>query len=123
MPIRRTASLHSRGWHGSFAMDETSMKRLGDSRQLLGATGGGSHKGMTPCLRAIAGPGRDPTLLFHIIYVSVNVLAIGQRERTRAAVRDIRHVFLEADHDGVGVLATLAGRKDLPRASYVLHSS
>jgi len=57
------------------------------------------------------------------VYVSVNVLAAGQRERTRAAVREIRHVFLEADHDGAEVLATLAARRDLPRPSYVLHSS
>src|SRR5438045_9549778 len=99
MPIRRTASLHSHGWHGSFAMDERSMKRLGDSRQHLGATGGVSHKGMTPCLRAIAGPGRDPTLLFHIMYCSVNALEPGRRSRTRESVAAIRHVFLDADND------------------------
>src|SRR5437868_6984501 len=104
MPIRRTASLHSHGWHGSFAMDETSMKRLGDSRQLLGATGGGSHKGMTPCLRAIAGPGRDPTLLFHIMYVSLNAIAPHQRSRRRDAILAIRHVFLHADHSASKVL-------------------
>src|SRR5438105_5979774 len=104
MPSRRTASLHSHGWHGSFAMDETSMKRLGDSRQLLGATGGGSHKGMTSSLRAIAGPGRDPTLLFHIMFISVNAVTAGTRARTRDAIRAIRHVFLDVDYDSRGVL-------------------
>jgi len=57
------------------------------------------------------------------VYVSVNVLAADQRQRTRAVVRDVRHVFLDADHDGAGVLARVAGRTDVPRPSYVLHSS
>jgi len=57
------------------------------------------------------------------VYVSVNVLAAGQRARTRVVVRDVRHVFLDADSDSAGLLAALAVRKDLPRPSYVLHSS
>jgi len=57
------------------------------------------------------------------VYVSVNVLTPAKRSRTRDAVRAVRHLFLEADHDAPGVLATIASRPDLPRPSYVLHSS
>src|SRR5262245_33305344 len=39
------------------------------------------------------------------------------------AVREIRHVFLEEDADGPGLLAALTTRPDLPPPSYVLHSS
>jgi hypothetical protein len=57
------------------------------------------------------------------VYISVNGLAPHQRSRRRDAVRNVRHVFLEADHDGAGVLARIAARADLPSPSYVLHSS
>jgi hypothetical protein len=57
------------------------------------------------------------------VYVSVNALAPEQRSRTRDAVRNIRHVFMDADHDGAGVLARITARADLPSPSYVLHSS
>ncbi len=57
------------------------------------------------------------------VYVSVNAIAANRRSRRRDAVGAIRHVFLEADHDGARVLATIAGRDDLPPPSYVLHSS
>lgn len=57
------------------------------------------------------------------VYVSLNAVAPHQRSRTRNVVREIRHVFLDADHDGEGVLARIASRRDLPHPSYVLHSS
>jgi len=57
------------------------------------------------------------------VYVSVNAIAPGRRTRTRDAIRAIRHVFVEVDHDGRGVLATIDARRDLPTPSYVLHSS
>lgn len=57
------------------------------------------------------------------IYVSVNAIAPGSASRTRGAVAGIRHVFVEADQDGDGVLAAIARRRDLPPPSYVLHSS
>lgn len=57
------------------------------------------------------------------VYVSVNAIAPGRRSRTRDAIRAIRHVFVEVDHDGRGVLATINARRDLPTPSYVLHSS
>jgi hypothetical protein len=57
------------------------------------------------------------------VYVSVNAVAAGKHARTRDSIASIRHVFLEADHDGDGVLARLHARSDVPPASYVLHSS
>jgi len=57
------------------------------------------------------------------IYVSVNAIASGRRSRTRDAIGAVRHVFLDADHDGSTVLSRVAARQDLPSPSYVLHSS
>jgi hypothetical protein len=57
------------------------------------------------------------------VYVSVNAIQPGRRSRSREAIGAIRHVFLEADHDGPAVLAKIASRPDLPEPSYVLHSS
>jgi hypothetical protein len=57
------------------------------------------------------------------IYVSVNALAPHQRSRRREAVRDIRHVFLDADHAAQDVLDAVEGSNQLPRPSYVLRSS
>ena len=56
------------------------------------------------------------------VYVSVNAVRPGQ-SRTRRAIAGIRHVFLEEDTDGLGLLAALTIRPDLPPPSYVLHSS
>lgn len=57
------------------------------------------------------------------VFVSVNVIASGRRSRTREAIGAVRHVFLDADHDGPAVLSRVEARRDLPIPSYVLHSS
>jgi hypothetical protein len=57
------------------------------------------------------------------VYVSVNAIREGSTQRTRGAVGVVRHVFLEADRDGSGVLNAIMARTDLPPPSYVLHSS
>jgi len=57
------------------------------------------------------------------VYCSVNAIAPGRRSRTRDAITAIRHVFVDADHDGPTVLARIAERNDLPTPSYVLTSS
>jgi hypothetical protein len=57
------------------------------------------------------------------VFVSVNAIASGRRARTRDAIGSVRHVFLDADHDGRATLSRVCGRSDLPRPSYVLHSS
>lgn len=56
------------------------------------------------------------------VYVSVNAVRPG-RSRSRDAICGVRHVFLEEDADGPGLLAALTTRPDLPPPSYVLHSS
>jgi hypothetical protein len=57
------------------------------------------------------------------IYVSVNAIAARRRRRTRDAIASVRHVFLDADHDGDAILSAVQGRTDLHDPSYVLHSS
>jgi hypothetical protein len=57
------------------------------------------------------------------VFVSVNAIASGRRSRTRDAIGAVRHVFLDADHDGPAVLSCVEARRDLPSPSYVLHSS
>lgn len=56
------------------------------------------------------------------VYVGVNAYRPG-RSRAREAVAHVRHLFLEEDLDGPGLLAALSTRSDLPPPSYVLHSS
>ena len=57
------------------------------------------------------------------VFASVNAIRPQRKARTRDAIGEIRHVFLDADRDGQGVLAAIAGSRDLPPPSYVLHSS
>lgn len=57
------------------------------------------------------------------VFVSVNAIRPQRKARTRDAIGEIRHVFLDADRDALAVLAAIAARRDLPRPSYVLHSS
>ena len=56
------------------------------------------------------------------VYVGVNAYRPG-RSRAREAVAQVRHLFVEEDLDGPGLLAALSTRPDLPPPSYVLHSS
>lgn len=57
------------------------------------------------------------------VFVSVNAIRPQRKARTRDAIGEIRHVFLDADRDGPGVLAAISTRRDLPPPSYVVHSS
>jgi hypothetical protein len=57
------------------------------------------------------------------VYCGVNAITPWHRNRTRESIGAVRHVFLEADHDGPVVLARIAARSGLPEPSYVLHSS
>ena len=57
------------------------------------------------------------------VFVSVNAIRPQRKARTRDAIGEIRHVFLDADRDGPAVLATIAARRDLPPPSCVIHSS
>jgi hypothetical protein len=57
------------------------------------------------------------------VFVSVNAIRPQRKARTRDAIGDIRHVFLDADRDGPLLLATIQARRDLPPPSFVIHSS
>jgi hypothetical protein len=57
------------------------------------------------------------------VFVSVNAIRPQRKARTRDAIGDIRHVFLDADRDGQSVLAAIGARPDLPPPSFVIHSS
>jgi len=57
------------------------------------------------------------------VYVSVNTVAPRQRSRRRDAVREIRHVFLDADQAAQDVLDAIEASPELPNPSYVLQSS
>lgn len=55
------------------------------------------------------------------VYVSVNALTPGRRERTTAAVAAIRHLFLDIDHDAVRILPVI--EQQLPTPSFVVRTS
>lgn len=57
------------------------------------------------------------------VFVSVNTIRPQRKARTRDAIADIRHVFLDADRDGPSVLAAIGRCRDLPPPSCVVHSS
>ena len=57
------------------------------------------------------------------VFVSVNAIRPQRKARTRDAIGDIRHVFLDADRDGPSVLEAINARRDLPPPSCILHSS
>jgi len=57
------------------------------------------------------------------VFVSVNAIRPQRKARTRDAIGEIRHVFLDADRDGPSVLARINARPDLPPPSFVVHSS
>jgi hypothetical protein len=57
------------------------------------------------------------------VFVSVNAITSGRRSRTRDAIGAVRHVVLDADHDGSAVLSCVESRRDLPPPSYLLHTS
>ena len=57
------------------------------------------------------------------VYVSVNAIRPQRRARTREAIGEIRHAFLDADKDGDSVLKAIGARRDLPLPSYVIRSS
>lgn len=57
------------------------------------------------------------------VFVSVNAIRPQRKARTREAIGEIRHVFLDADRDGPAVLAAIAARADLPAPTCVVHTS
>lgn len=57
------------------------------------------------------------------VFVSANAVRPQRKARTRDAIGEIRHVFLDADKDGSGVLSAIVARRDLPAPSCIVHSS
>lgn len=57
------------------------------------------------------------------VFVSVNAIRPQRKARTREAIGEVRHVFLDADRDGPAVLAAIAARRDLPSPSCVIQTS
>jgi hypothetical protein len=57
------------------------------------------------------------------VFVSVNAIRPQRKARTRDAIGEIRHVFLDGDRDGLSVLAAIAARRDLPPPGSVIHTS
>ena len=57
------------------------------------------------------------------VYVSVNAITPHRRERTKAAVSEVRHIFLDVDREGSRVLDHVVSEPGLPMPSYVVHSS
>ena len=57
------------------------------------------------------------------VFVSVNAIRPQRKARTREAIGEIRHLFLDADRDAPGVLAAIATRRDLPSPNCVVHTS
>jgi hypothetical protein len=56
-------------------------------------------------------------------YVGVNSIKHGVRARTKESIGTVRHVFLETDDNGLQLVETIAGRRDLPTPSYTIESS
>jgi hypothetical protein len=75
---------------------------------------------MSPALQAWVSRENDAAVS---VFVSVNGLRPRTASRARSAIATVRHVFLDADHDGPHVVAAIAARPDLPPPSYLLHSS
>lgn len=57
------------------------------------------------------------------VFVSVNAIRPQRKARTRDAIGEVRHVFLDADRDGPSVVQAIRARRDLPPWSTVIHSS
>jgi hypothetical protein len=57
------------------------------------------------------------------VYISLNAIRPQRKARTRDAIGDIRHLFVDADRNGQAVLEAIKARPDLPTPSYVVHTS
>ena len=57
------------------------------------------------------------------IYIGMNVLHPDARGRTKADIGEIRHLYLDLDHDAETALDTLNNRADLPRLNHILSTS
>ncbi len=57
------------------------------------------------------------------VFVSVNAIRPQRKARTRDAIGEIRHVFLDADREGPTVLSAIGARRVLPSPTCVIRTS
>lgn len=57
------------------------------------------------------------------VYISMNTLKASATGRTKQDIADIRHVFLDFDHQGPQALERLSSREDLPSPHFVVTTS
>ncbi|MGH9406627.1 MAG: DNA-primase RepB domain-containing protein [Terriglobia bacterium] len=57
------------------------------------------------------------------VYISYNALREDTRNRTKADIAAIRHVYLDLDRDGERSLAAIQASKEIPQPNYVLSTS
>lgn len=57
------------------------------------------------------------------VYISYNAFREDTRNRTKADVATIRHVYLDLDKDGERSLAAIQGSKEVPTPNYILSTS
>jgi hypothetical protein len=66
-------------------------------------------------LRAVNAQGAD-------VYLSVNTIVPGRRNRTKADIDQVRHLFVDVDERGVEVVRSILA-SDLPKPSAIIESS
>jgi hypothetical protein len=57
------------------------------------------------------------------IYVSMNALSIGARQRTKSNLSTIRHLYLDVDQGGNVALSNLLDSADIPMPTFVTYTS
>lgn len=57
------------------------------------------------------------------VYVGMNTLKPNAHSRTKEDVADIRHIYLDFDHNGTAAVQSMIKRDDLPEPNYLINSS
>src|SRR5579871_679936 len=57
------------------------------------------------------------------IYIGMNPVRQECRSRTKADIADIRHVYLDFDHNGTDAVKKLTERDDVPKPNYLVNTS
>lgn len=57
------------------------------------------------------------------VYVGMNTLKAAARSRTKEDIGEIRHVYLDFDHNGTAAVQSLVQRDDLPEPNHLVNSS
>ena len=57
------------------------------------------------------------------VYVAANLLRSGSRKRTKECIAEVRHLYLDIDHDGEARLAALRASDDVPDPNAIISTS